>query len=161
MSTSATTFDQVKPQAEAAEARLKQQQYAIRKLYEDQQKQQSDGDYWFSGTLNVTSLILYTSVKLADMNFTNSSTVLEFNGTSFGIGLGGVSSFGGGYTYKDPDWLNGKTCGFELLWLGTGAAGLQMVIWYEGTIVAAFDAIGAGVGGGLVPNGEGTFKKVS
>lgn len=161
MSTSTPTLDQldqVKTQAEAAKALLGERQDAVRKMYEAQQKQVADGDYWFSATLKASSMIFYTSVKLEDMTFTNSSTVLEFDGTSYGPGLGKVTAFGGGYTYKDPDWLVGKECSFELGYAAFPVAGVQMIIWYEGAVIAAFDAVGGGLGIG-VTGGTGTFKR--
>jgi len=159
MSTSTLSVEQTTtPQAEAAEARIKERRHAIQKLYEDQQRQTLDGDYWFSATLQTTSLIFYTVVKLENMSFTDSSLVLEFDGTMYGPGLGTARAFGGGYTYKDPEWLVGKEFDFELIWVALPTAGVQMTIWYEGTIVAAFDAVGAGIGGGG-GWGSGTFKR--
>jgi hypothetical protein len=154
------TKDQLRELAKAAEARVKERHNAIQKLYEDQQKLKTDGDYWFDGTITLTSLVFYSSVKLADMNFSDSSTVLEFNGTMWGPAIGVAAAYGGGYTHKDPDWFVGKEVDFELIFAAGGVSGIQMTFWYEGSIVGAFNAIGTGggVGGGW---GDGEFKKVS
>ncbi len=152
--------EETKKMSTAAEVRLKARHNAIRKLYEDQQRVlTTTSDCWVDGTLSLTSVIFYTSVEIKDMNFSCSGTVLQFNGTMWGPGVGYVQSYGGGYFAEDPDWLLGKTINFEMLFGGAGVGAIQMTFWYDGTAVGAFDAIGAGVGigGGW---GDGTFKKV-
>ncbi len=157
---STPTKEELKIQAAAAGERLADKQHAIRKLYEDQQRSLAvTSDCWFDAELKTTALIFYSSVELKNMNFSCSSTVLEFHGTSWGPGLGKFRTYGGGLMTKDPSWLIGKEVDFELAVGGAGVGAVQMTFWYEGAIIGAFDALGGGVGIS-VTWGSGTFKKV-
>lgn len=152
--------EELKRLADEARESVLQKREAIEKLYRDQQRVlATTSDCWFDAGIDISSLVFYSSVRLTDMNFSCSSTVLEFHGTMYGPGLGKAKSYGGGYMMKDPDWLIGKEIDFELIFVALPVAGVQMTFWYEGSIIGAFDAVGggAGAGGGW---GSGTFKKV-
>jgi hypothetical protein len=152
--------EELKRLADAARESVLEKRRAIEKLYEDQQRMKAKAaDCWFDAGIDISSLVFYSPVKMTDMNFSCSNTVLEFHGTMWGPGLGKAKSYGGGYMMKDPDWLIGKTVNFELIFVAFPVAGVQMTFWYEGSVIGAFDAVGggAGAGGGW---GDGTFKKV-
>lgn len=117
-----------------------------------------DHEYTFTGFVGVTDIFFY-HIVVAQVEV-NDGTHLHFKGKSWGVGLGGLGSYGGGtFGYIPPGEIIGD-CHFEVHNLGFGPASLQ-ITWMRGSqLLGTFVGGGAGAGG-AVSLGSGTWNLVT
>lgn len=115
-------------------------------------------EYWCTGTMTLTSVIINTGIKINNLEFNDYPEVLKYKGTSWGLGVGYGTSFGTGvFSYKPKD-LIGLKCNIELAFAIIGAGAIQTSFWEDGQLIGAMDFIGGGGGAGVFW-GDGTFSK--
>ena len=115
-------------------------------------------EYWCTGTLTLTSVIINTGIKINNLEFKDYPEVLKFKGTSWGLGVGYGTSFGTGvFSYK-PKTLNGMKVNIQLAFAIVGAGAIQTSFWDEGQLMGAMDFVGGGGGAGVFW-GDGSFSK--
>lgn len=118
----------------------------------------TSSEYWCTGTLTLTSVIINTGIKLNNLEFNDYPEVLKFKGTSWGLGVGYGTSFGTGvFSYKPKD-LIGLKCNIELAFAIIGAGAIQTSFWKDGELFGAMDFVGGGGGAGVFW-GDGSFSK--
>lgn len=104
-----------------------------------------------TGELDISAVLVHTSVRIEDMRFDDGS-VLEFDGTGWGVGLGATGkSIGAGIFNVPPsDLLRRDKVKIQVFFLAAGIGGVEVSFWNENASeylgVFAAGSIGAGAG---------------
>lgn len=113
-------------------------------------------EYWYTGTMSLTSLIINTGIKISGLETKDYPEVLRFKGSSWGLGIGFGTSFGTGtFIYKPRD-LDGMEVNIQLAFIVVTGGLIQTSFWDGGQLIGAMDFLGAGAGAGVFW-GEGKF----
>jgi hypothetical protein len=155
--------DVIKQMQEDALSRLQSRLELIAETYEANRavietKKVQDG-YWCTGDMKLTSVIVNTGIKINNLEFRDFSEVLQFKGTSWGIGVGYGTSFGTGIFYERPNNLiaRGKVS-IELAFAIIGGGIIQTTFFDEGGLLGAMNFVGGGGGAGIF-FGSGKFTR--
>jgi hypothetical protein len=121
----------------------------------------SSTNYDISGELQISALVVYTSVKVTDMRYPD-GTILDFDGSGWGIGLGATGSTNVSGTMNE-NWqflLDQKDdIHFQVFFLTGGIGGVEISFWdknYNPIGVLAGGSLGLGAGSF---GGDGQFFK--
>ena len=154
--------DTIKTMQTNARDRLYARLDQIKETYEANQSslaaQAAQTEYWCTGTLSLTSVIINTGIKINNIEFNDYPEVLKYKGTSWGLGIGYGTSFGTGVFNRKPKDLIGLKCNIELLFAIIGAGVIQTSFWDGSELIGAMDFIGGGGGAGVFW-GDGSFSK--
>ena len=157
---------QTTPEIDELRKRAKERLTALNKSIVDVSKAnsgllESDETWECTGELDISAVLIHTSVRITDMRFDNGQ-VLEFDGTGWGIGLGAAGkSIGGGIFNVSPDeLLRFDPCKIQIFFLTAGIGGTEISFWDENAsrYLGVFAAGSLGVGGGSF-GGEGKFQR--
>jgi hypothetical protein len=155
--------DVIKQMQEDALSRLQSKLELIAETYEANrpaiEAKTAQPTYWCTGEMKLTSVIVNTGIKINNLEFKDFSEVLNFKGTSWGIGVGYGTSFGTGVFYERPNSLiaRGKV-NIELAFAIVGAGIIQTTFFDEGGLLGAMNFVGGGGGAGIF-FGSGKFSK--
>jgi hypothetical protein len=120
---------------------------------------ESQATYDCTGELDLSAIIINTSVRIEDMRFGDGS-VLEFDGSGWGIGIGatGKSIGAGTFNVSPSSLLNQKKILIQVFFLTVGLGGVEISFWneYEYLGIFACGSIGAGAGSFA---GDGKFSR--
>lgn len=107
-----------------------------------------------SGTLSIQSYLIYSIVKI-DLTYTNSGKKVHFEGRLWGVGAGGVESFGGG-PFVPPEYLIGDCkCHMQFGAIDGGVA--QVTCWRDNFgPIGQFTGVAVGAGAAEF-GGDGTW----
>ena len=154
--------DIIKRMQEDARSRLHAQLELIEETYEANipafKARTAGTAYWCTGTMNLTSVIVNTGIKINNLEFKDFPEVLKFKGTSWGVGVGYGTSFGTGVFYEKPSRLNGMKVNIELAFFIVGGGVIQASFWDDWQLIGAMDFVGGGGGAGIF-YGNGKFSK--
>jgi hypothetical protein len=117
--------------------------------------------YDCTGELDISALLVYTSVRVDDMRFSD-GTNLKYDGSGFGVGLGATGKSIGAGTFNIPpsQLLNQQKVKMQVFFLAAGIGGVEVSFWdehgseYFGIFVAGSLGAGAGSFGG-----DGKFSR--
>jgi hypothetical protein len=105
--------------------------------------------YDCTGELDLSAIIINTSVRITDMRF-DDGTVLEFDGSAWGLGLGATGKSIGAGTFNVPPsrLLSEDKILIQVFFLTVGIGGVEISFWneYEYLGIFACGSIGAGAG---------------
>lgn len=112
-----------------------------------------------TGELDIGAILIHTSVRIDDMRFTDGS-VLAYDGTGWGVGLGasGKSIGGGIFNVSPSSLLNKKKILMQVFFLAVGLGGVEVTFWDEDEYLGIFAAGSIGAGAGSFA-GDGKFEK--
>lgn len=115
--------------------------------------------YDCTGELDLSAIIINTSVRIDDMRF-DDGTVLEFDGTAWGIGLGATGKSIGAGTFNVPpsQLLNEDKILIQVFFLTAGIGGVEITFWNEYEYLGIFACGSIGVGAGSF-GGDGKFSR--
>lgn len=120
---------------------------------------QSQATYDCTGELDLSAIIINTSVRIEDMRF-DDGTRLEFDGSAWGLGLGATGKSIGAGTFNIPpsQLLSQKKILIQVFFLTVGIGGVEISFWneYEYLGIFACGSIGAGAGSF---GGDGKFSR--
>jgi len=108
-----------------------------------------------NGLLSIEYIVVYNHVMIENMEFSD-GTVLGFDGSGWGIGVGGGIAWGAGSFFIPPAQLIGDV---SYVVQGFGP-GVSVTFFQSGNLVGSFTAGGIAVGAGTF-SGTGTFTLVS
>lgn len=107
------------------------------------------------GVLSISSYVIFGSVSI-HLTYTDSGRRVKFEGRSWGVGVGGVTTAGGG-VWVAPAVLVGG-CSFHVQFLAVHGGVAQVTCWRDNFGVLG-QFTGGGVGGGLTEmGGSGTWS---
>ena len=107
------------------------------------------------GVLSIASYVFFGSVSI-DMTYTDSGKRVKFEGRSWGVGVGGVTTAGGG-PWVSPALLVGG-CNFHVQFLAVHG-GVAQVTCFRDNIGVLGQFTGAALGGGVTEmGGSGTWS---
>jgi hypothetical protein len=119
----------------------------------------AQASYDCTGELDLSAIIINTSVRIEDMRFDDGS-VLEFDGSAWGIGLGATGKSIGAGTFNVPpsQLLREDKILIQVFFLTVGIGGVEITFWneYEYLGIFACGSIGAGAGSF---GGDGKFSQ--
>lgn len=120
---------------------------------------EKQASYDCTGELDLSAILINTSVRITDMRFDDGS-VLEFDGSGWGVGLGATGKSIGAGTFNVPpsQLLNEDKILFQVIFLTVGIGGVEISFWneYEYLGIFACGSIGAGAGSF---GGDGKFSR--
>lgn len=115
--------------------------------------------YDCTGELDLSAIIINTSVRISDMRFDDGST-LEFDGSAWGIGLGATGKSIGAGTFNVPPskLLSEKKILIQVFFLTVGIGGVEISFWNENEYLGIFACGSIGAGAGSF-GGDGKFSR--
>jgi hypothetical protein len=140
-----------------------QAQYAVHGNEEAKARAAASTNYDISGELQISAAVVYTSVKVTEMRYPD-GTMLDFDGSGWGIGLGatGSTNVSGTMNVSWQSLLNmGDDVHFQVFFLTGGIGGVEISFWdphYNPIGVLAGGSLGLGAGSF---GGDGQFFKRS
>jgi hypothetical protein len=154
--------DIIRRMQEDARSRLHAQLELIEETYEANipafKARTGSGDYWCTGEMVLSSVIVNTGIKINNLEFKDYDEVLKFKGSSWGVGVGYGKSFGAGVFHEPPYLLRGMKANIELAFFFGGVGGIQASFWDGSALLGAMNFVGGGGGVGVFW-GSGTFSE--
>lgn len=122
----------------------------------------TDTSYDCSGDINVSAILIRTSVSISDMVFSSQNNqCLDFNGSGWGIGLGATgASVGSGTFNVTPDYLLKQSkIKMQVFFFTVGIGGVEVTFWNStaSTYLGVFYGGNLGLGAAS-SGGDGKFK---